>query len=935
MAEGGATYTVNIELATRQFSQDLRDLRTKIKNELGKTIKVAATPDQKAEAKEKARKLREQRQEDKAAKKRFYNADRIKAFQVRQGKAVSANLALEKLGYDVQVRKTKLGEVQKAAEKGKVQWAEAKLKQLNQEIDKEFKILDLINKQAAAEKKAAFQAEERAKKEAARLRKGPKGAVMHGPFDIYGNPIYQGGTTSKSPAASRAAENRQRRGPGGIRMHGPVDMYGNPIYPGKGPSIPKSGAALPIDLGRKGTGTFATKHTQLLRRREVLETLLKTFDGVKTDEVRKFKQGIEGLLAQYKKVSELQGRMKPQGKQWTATGGWGEWKDGKLITKDKIGNAGEIARELEQLDNLTKLEESRAKRIKAANEAEFKAAKRRSAFLNKEHSARKLIQRLKNKEVKTTELELKLEKAITAQDKEQLDAVAREIDMTNARTTRAGKVGKKGGSGGGTTSAKTGGGGKWGRIGSAAGISGGFPLLFGQSPAVAGFSALGGGIGELVTPGGGFAGGIIASAFASKMAETIQFRKEIDKVNKSITATGGTSLFTASGIKQLGKSLNMTKEEALNAAKSFAAFDASVRTSLLIAFGDEGTFNLVKGLKTNADLLKSIQAAEGKIGREKADQLINLMKTEGSLKVQKKLQEAILEVQKKNVIGTKDQVSNFDRFMSVGKTINRLPILRRFSGQDPGKGRFGAVSGEDIRDERVESLLGNSQQEAVRKLGEELDRAFRLELITNIATVRDEIEQLQSPLFLLTKTAETVGNAFSESFKGIVKGSMTAQEALRNLFQRTADMFLDMAAQMIAKQIQMKILGIGLNWFGNVNQASGFTGRGSTGTDRYGLDFDDPNAQVWGYANGGRPPKGRPSIVGERGPELFVPDSAGTIVPNHAMGGANVVVNVDASGSAVQGDGGQAEELGSMLAAAVQAELVNQQRPGGLLAGTR
>ena len=48
--------------------------------------------------------------------------------------------------------------------------------------------------------------------------------------------------------------------------------------------------------------------------------------------------------------------MKPQGKQWTATGGWGEWRGDKLITKDRIGNAGEISRELEQLDNLTKLE---------------------------------------------------------------------------------------------------------------------------------------------------------------------------------------------------------------------------------------------------------------------------------------------------------------------------------------------------------------------------------------------------------------------------------------------------------------------------------------------------------------------------------------------------------------------------------------------------
>ena len=88
-------------------------------------------------------------------------------------------------------------------------------------------------------------------------------------------------------------------------------------------------------------------------------------------------------------------------------------------------------------------------------------------------------------------------------------------------------------------------------------------------------------------------------------------------------------------------------------------------------------------------------------------------------------------------------------------------------------------------------------------------------------------------------------------------------------------------------------------------------------------------------ASGGPVSGGSPYIVGEKGPELFVPGSSGNIVPNHAMGGANVVVNVDASGSSVEGDGGQAEQLGSMLAAAVQAEIANQQRPGGLLAGTR
>jgi len=40
-----------------------------------------------------------------------------------------------------------------------------------------------------------------------------------------------------------------------------------------------------------------------------------------------------------------------------------------------------------------------------------------------------------------------------------------------------------------------------------------------------------------------------------------------------------------------------------------------------------------------------------------------------------------------------------------------------------------------------------------------------------------------------------------------------------------------------------------------------------------------------GFANGGRPPSNRPSIVGEKGAELFVPDSAGTIVPNDQLGG--------------------------------------------------
>jgi phage-related minor tail protein len=50
----------------------------------------------------------------------------------------------------------------------------------------------------------------------------------------------------------------------------------------------------------------------------------------------------------------------------------------------------------------------------------------------------------------------------------------------------------------------------------------------------------------------------------------------------------------------------------------------------------------------------------------------------------------------------------------------------------------------------------------------------------------------------------------------------------------------------------------------------------------------------------------------------------------------NVTVNVDASGnSQVAGDQNQGAQLGRVIAGAVQQELLNQRRPGGLLSGMR
>tara|TARA_R100001440_G_scaffold1301_1_gene4305 strand:+ start:417 stop:2540 length:2124 start_codon:yes stop_codon:yes gene_type:complete len=60
--------------------------------------------------------------------------------------------------------------------------------------------------------------------------------------------------------------------------------------------------------------------------------------------------------------------------------------------------------------------------------------------------------------------------------------------------------------------------------------------------------------------------------------------------------------------------------------------------------------------------------------------------------------------------------------------------------------------------------------------------------------------------------------------------------------------------------------------------------------------------KIRGFEKGGRPPVGQPAIIGEKGAELFVPDSAGTIIPNNQLGmGQPVTVNfnintVDARG---------------------------------------
>jgi hypothetical protein len=91
------------------------------------------------------------------------------------------------------------------------------------------------------------------------------------------------------------------------------------------------------------------------------------------------------------------------------------------------------------------------------------------------------------------------------------------------------------------------------------------------------------------------------------------------------------------------------------------------------------------------------------------------------------------------------------------------------------------------------------------------------------------------------------------------------------------------------------------------------------------------------YASGGIANSPQLAMFGEGStPEAYVPLPDGRRIPvamQGATGGSTTVnVSVDAKGTSVQGNSGQGEQLGRAISQAVQAELIKQRRPGGILA---
>jgi tape measure domain-containing protein len=199
--------------------------------------------------------------------------------------------------------------------------------------------------------------------------------------------------------------------------------------------------------------------------------------------------------------------------------------------------------------------------------------------------------------------------------------------------------------------------------------------------------------------------------------------------------------------------------------------------------------------------------------------------------------------------------------------------------------------------------------------------------------LKKKLENLLKPLEQVKLASAAISDAFSQGISGMVQGTVTAQQALAGFFRSVSQSFLNMATDIIRAAIRMMAFNVIASLFPGAPSfsASTMTAPGLAG--KLNVPGILPGISPAGaLASGGTAMGGKTYLVGERGPELFTPGRTGSVAPNGSFGSNNIVVNVDATGSNVQGNGNQAKALGSAIGAAVRAELINQQRPGGLLA---
>ena len=187
--------------------------------------------------------------------------------------------------------------------------------------------------------------------------------------------------------------------------------------------------------------------------------------------------------------------------------------------------------------------------------------------------------------------------------------------------------------------------------------------------------------------------------------------------------------------------------------------------------------------------------------------------------------------------------------------------------------------------------------------------------------VSKEMEDIISKADEMNKSFEAIGESVSEAFKGMLTGAMSWKDGMRSLIGSVID-------QLWKLFVVQKIVGL----------VTGALGGTSTPVKGIGSGTTAALVGIPANAYGGSVMGNKPTLVGERGPELFVPGGNGTIIPNSNMrggggGGSSFNISVDARGSndpaavRAQVQQGILEAAPAIIAAAESRTIAGLRRP--------
>lgn len=218
--------------------------------------------------------------------------------------------------------------------------------------------------------------------------------------------------------------------------------------------------------------------------------------------------------------------------------------------------------------------------------------------------------------------------------------------------------------------------------------------------------------------------------------------------------------------------------------------------------------------------------------------------------------------------------------------------------------RDGVAAAKEAKLEQLD--LTEAQERRARQLLEDI----RLQIAHNeqmeeaekrAERLQDKIDKLtfattEARFDLLVDSVQEISDAFMDMLEAIVEGSESAGDALISMVRR------------FAREISEQLLQ-GLVFKALVAMFPGIMGAGNIGAagsaESTGTFFGGDSNPFGGFAqHGARARRGEAFIVGEAGPELFVADKAGEIVPNDKLQAAgsggggkteNLIVNVNIS----------------------------------------